>query len=72
MPSPVDSVSSVTVLIADDDAQMRNARKAILTRDGYSTLIACDGQTGIGSITQPPRLHPFAVERCANAAIKRP
>jgi two-component system cell cycle sensor histidine kinase/response regulator CckA len=57
MPSPVDSVSSVTVLIADDDAQMRNAIKAILTRDGYSTLIACDGQQAL----EASRNHPGSI-----------
>ena len=62
----------MTVLIADDDAQIRNLIKAVLARDGYSTLIACDGQQALeasrnhaGSIclllsdVQMPRLNGF-------------
>jgi|SRR5579872_2750741 len=54
MQPQVDSVRSTTVLIADDDAQIRNLIKAILARDGYFTLIACDGQQAL----EASRDHP--------------
>ena len=37
----------ISVLIADDDTQIRNLAQAILSRDGYFTLIACDGQQAL-------------------------
>ena len=50
----LDSGGSVTVLIADDDTQIRNLAQAILARDGYVTLIACDGQQAL----EASRDHP--------------
>src|ERR1700680_1342250 len=57
MPSQLPSVRSMTVLIADDDAQIRNLIKAIVTSDGYSTLIACDGQQAL----EASRNHPGSI-----------
>jgi two-component system cell cycle sensor histidine kinase/response regulator CckA len=44
----------VTVLVADDDTQICNLAQAILAREGYFTLIACDGQQAL----QASRDHP--------------
>ena len=48
----------ITVLIADDDTQIRNLAQAILARDGYFTLTACDGQQALeASRDQPGSIH---------------
>jgi DNA-binding response OmpR family regulator len=47
----------MTMLIADDDAQIRNLIKAVLARDGYSLLIACDGQQAL----ETSRNHPGSI-----------
>ena len=44
----------ITVLIADDDTQIRKLAQAILAPDGYFTLIACDGQQAL----EASRDHP--------------
>jgi DNA-binding NtrC family response regulator len=45
------------VLIADDDAGIRNLVNAILISDGYSTLIACDGRQAL----EASRNHPGSI-----------
>ena len=44
----------ITVLIADDDTQVCNFAQAVLARDGYFTMIACDGQQAL----EASRDHP--------------
>src|ERR1700736_5231709 len=44
----------ITVLIADDDIQVCNFAQAVLARDGYLTMIACDGQQAL----EASRDHP--------------
>src|ERR1700730_13082528 len=53
MQSDCDS-DRITVLIADDDTQIRKLAQAILAPDGYFTLIACDGQQAL----EASRDHP--------------
>jgi two-component system cell cycle sensor histidine kinase/response regulator CckA len=48
------SSDHITVLVADDDTQIRNLAQAILSRDGYFTLIACDGKQAL----EASRDHP--------------
>jgi PAS domain S-box-containing protein len=48
----------ISVLIADDDTQICNLAQAILAREGYFTLIACDGQQALeASRNHPGLLH---------------
>jgi two-component system, cell cycle sensor histidine kinase and response regulator CckA len=47
----------ITVLIADDDTQIRNLAQAILARDGYFTLTARDGQQAL----EASRDHPGCI-----------
>jgi DNA-binding NtrC family response regulator len=44
----------ITVLIADDDKQVCSFAQAVLARDGYFTMIACDGQQAL----EASRGHP--------------
>jgi len=53
----------MTVLIADDDAEIRKLVKVILTSDGYSTLIACDGQQALeASRNHPGSIHLLLID----------
>ena len=45
------------MLIADDDTLICKLAQAILNRDGYSTLIACDGQQAL----EASRNHPGSI-----------
>jgi len=54
---PRGSTSQRTILLADDDEELRNAIEAVLVAEGYEVLEACDGRR--------------ALEMLASAADKR-
>ena len=46
----------LTVLVIDDDAMARELLERLLTREGYRTLLAADGETGLAmAFAQRPR-----------------
>jgi len=46
-PPPVVSPGAGVILLADDDPQIRNLARAMLERDGYSVLLAANGQEAV-------------------------
>jgi CheY-like chemotaxis protein len=45
------------ILVVDDDASIRTLLAAVLTDEGYSVALACNGRAALDCLTdQPPRL----------------
>jgi DNA-binding NtrC family response regulator len=55
------SMSSATVLIIDDDANVRQSVRVLLTRAGYRVIEAADGREAIAMLTAGPEADISAI-----------